>query len=140
MLLVCPGHLFSTVQYSTGKFASRWKISKTIPLLKDKELSKLDPTSYRPIAVLLTLSKIIDKVAQVQLCNYLEETKQLNANCHSYRTGLSTTTTLFQLVDSLYEGAENRDISSIMTIDQSSAFDCVEHSVLLNKLKLYCTI
>ena len=50
-------HLINT-SLKTGRFANRWKLAKTIPLHKDKDLSKLDPASYRPIAILPTLSKI----------------------------------------------------------------------------------
>ena len=55
------------------------------PLLKDRELNKMKPESYHPIALLPTLSKIVERVAQCQLLKYMEETGQLNTNSHAYK-------------------------------------------------------
>ena len=74
---------------------------------------------------------------QTQLLDYLETTKQLNSSSHAYQTGLSTTTSLIEITNRIYEAIDNRDITSIMMVDQSAAFDCVEHALLLNKLQMY---
>ena len=91
----------------------------------------------RPVALLSTISKIVERAAQVQLLEYLETTGQMNANCHAYRQGMSTTTTLIQVMDKLYGAVEDRKISEIMALDQSCTFDCVRHTLLLDKLRLY---
>ena len=62
------------------KFANRWKLAKIFPLLKDKDLNKLSPESYRPVAILPTLSKLVERAAHSQLLSYLERTEQLNPN------------------------------------------------------------
>ena len=135
--LVLPiRHLVNT-SLRTSEYATRWKIAKTVPLHKDKDLSKLDPASFRLIALLLTLSKLVERAAQQQILEYMEKTFQMNASCHAYRAGLSMTTSLTELMNGLHEGADNKKISSIMAIDQSSAFDCVGHRNLIEKLKLY---
>ena len=46
-------HLINT-SLGTSEFAIKWKYAKLIPLLKDKDMNKLTPTSYRPIAILPT--------------------------------------------------------------------------------------
>ena len=58
-------------------------------------------------------------------------------SAHAYRKGLSTTTTLSEICDLLYGAAEHREISSIMTIDQTLAFNCINHDLLLQKMKKY---
>ena len=129
-------HLVNT-SLREARFANKWKIAKTIPILKDKDLDKTSPNSYRPVALLSTISKVVERMAQLKLMDHLETTGQLNPNSHAYRQGLNTTSTLMQITDGLYMAAENKQISSLMATDKSAAFDCVRHSLLLQKLKLY---
>ena len=50
---------------------------------------------------------------------------------------MGTTTTLAAITDELYNATEARKISQIMTVDQSSAFDCINHETLMRKMRLY---
>ena len=48
------------------------------------------PTSYRPIALITLLSKILEKIIAHRLRNYLEGTGQMNLQQHGFRSGKST--------------------------------------------------
>ena len=100
-------------------------------------MNKYEASSYRPVAILSTISKLVERTAQQQLLNFLEDTKQLNDSNHAYRSAMSTTTTLVELMDELYQGVEDKKKSSLLIIDQSSAFNTVNHDLLLMKLKKY---
>ena len=106
-------------------------------LLKSQDLDQEDVSSFRPIAALPTTSKIVEKVAQQQIQNYLEETNQLNLSNHAYRKQLSTTTTLIEVMDEVYLNTEENKISQMMTIYQLAAFDSVNHDILIQKLARY---
>ena len=121
----------------SNKFAMKWKLHKVIPLLKSTDSNKLDPEEYRPVSLLSTTAKIVERAAQIQLLDFFEKTEQLNNNAHAYRPNLSTTTTIMQICEALYESAELCNIASILTVDQSAAFDTLNHEILLNKMKLY---
>ena len=121
----------------TSKYASRWKISKLLPLLKSPELNKLTPGSFRPIAILPTLSKLVEKAAHAQLLQYLEKSNMISTAAHAYRSGYSTSTAMLELTEELYRGVDENKVSILMTLDQSSAFDCVQHKLLLDKLEYY---
>ena len=129
-------HLIN-VSLSTSTYANKWKLAKLVPLLKSSELNRLRPESYRPIAILPTISKLVEKAAQTQLLGHLEDNKLLNDNLHAYRAGLSTTTTILDLTDRIYESIDENKLASIMTLDQSATFDCVPHHILLQKLQMY---
>ena len=50
---------------------------------------------------------------------------------------LSTTTALIQMMDSISEATDANQMSATMCTDHSAAFDCIKHSTLKNKLKLF---
>ena len=129
-------HIINT-SLRTMKVAQKWKVSKVTPRLKSNDLNKFDVSSYRPVAVLSTISKLVDRTAQQQMLQFLEETQQMNSSNHAYRKAMSTTTTLTEILDILYQGVEDKKLSSLMVIDQSSAFDCVDHYTLVRKLRRY---
>ena len=79
----------------------------------------------------------MERAAQQQLLKFFESTSQLNPSCHSYRKGLSTTTTLLDILDEIYSGAEQNLFTSLMEIDQTAAFECVDKQLLLEKLARY---
>ena len=101
------------VSLATSEFAQRWKLSKLLPLLKASELNKLFPSSYRPIAILPTVSKLIEKAAQIQLLKFLEDNHLLNDNSHAYRRGYSTTTALLEISEELYSAIDDKKISNL---------------------------
>ena len=129
-------HLVNT-SLLTGKFAMKWKFAKISPRLKSNDLDKCSVNSYRPVAILSATSKIIERAAQLQLLYFLENTQQLNESNHAYRQTFSTTTTLTEILNNIYEGAENKMMTSLMATDQTAAFDTVNHKLLIEKLQRY---
>ena len=136
-LLIRPLIHIVNTSLMTSKFARKWKFARLTPRLKSKELDRNCISSYRPVAVLTTTSKLVEKAGQQQLLTFLETTRQLNKSNHAYRKHHSTTTTLTEISDEIYEGAETKRITALMTLDQSAAFDCVSHGLLLAKLRRY---
>ena len=133
-------HLINT-SIRSQTFASRWKLSRIIPHLKSQDSNKLEPGSYRPVALLPTVSKLIERTVQQQLQKHLEKEKLLNQNNHAYRTCYSTTTAIIQLTERLYTATDSNLISQLLAIDQTSAFDCVNHDTLVKKLGRYgCSV
>ena len=118
-------------------FPMKWKLGKIKPLLKNRDLDPLIPESFRPVCLLSPLSKLTEKAVQVQLLSYLETTQQLHRDHHAYREKLSTATTLLQVTDTIYCATDRNEMTATMTVDLSAAFDCVEHGLLLSKLKYY---
>ena len=129
-------HIINT-SLTQSTWANKWKIGKIFPLLKDKSLDKFSPASFRPVCILPTLSKIVERAAQLQMQDFFEKSGQLNQSAHAYRMAHSTTTTIASIMDEVYQAAEDKKIAQLMTLDQSAAFDCVSHEILIRKLKEY---
>ena len=122
---------------STARFASKWKIGKLLPLHKGKGLDPNIPQSYRPISLLPILGKIVERILQPQILNFMENLGQLSANHHSYRKNHSTVTAMLQISDAIFNGCDQNKITTLVTLDQSAAFDVLSHQILTQKLTLY---
>ena len=67
----------------------------------------------------------------------MERSGQFNQNLHGYRNNHSTTSALLQLSNTILQATDSNLISTLVTIDESAAFDCVNFKVLNKKLQIY---
>ena len=76
-----------------NRFPTKWKIAKVIPLYKGKGC-KLDPKSYRPVAILPILSKVLERAMFLQVLRHMDSNQYFNPSHHVYRSFHSTTTAM----------------------------------------------
>ena len=119
---------------STQTFPSKWKIAKVTPVFKGQG-SKDDKENYRPISVLLILSKIFEKHICEHLRNYIHD--HLNTLQSGFRRLHSTETALVRLVNQLLMDLDSNRVSGLAFVDYKKAFDLIDHSLLLRKLEAY---
>ena len=117
------------------KFPSGWKCSKVIPLHKKNEVT--EPKNYRPVSLLAITSKILERAIFQQLIEYLEGNNILHPSHHGFRRNHSTATALLEMHNTWIEALEEDEISAVVLLDLSAAFDLVDTNILLSKLKLY---
>ena len=130
-----PLHHIITLSLMQNKFPSSWKYSKIIPLHKKE--CKLAPKNYRPVAILSPLSKILEKVVYEQIYEYFTANKLFHPNLHGYRKNRSTQTALLQMYDRWVRAAAAAgQVSGVILIDLSAAFDLVDSDILLHKLRI----
>ena len=66
-----------------GIFPDSMKLADTVPLYKSKEWYLLD--NYRWISLLITLSKILEKLIHKRVYNHLEENNLINNSQYGFR-------------------------------------------------------
>ena len=71
------------------------------------------------------------------MIEYLNKNNLIHPNHHAYRANLNTTTALLQMYDVWLDSLENGEVSALCFLDMSAAFDIVDHTLLISKLKLY---
>jgi hypothetical protein len=91
--------------------------------------------NYRPIAKQSTLPKLLDKLVTKALTFSFKTT--LDNNQHGFRKGRSVETNLLCFYNFLVNSMESGIQTDVICTDFSKAFDSVNHSVLIAKLKTY---
>jgi retron-type reverse transcriptase len=111
------------------------KLAEIIPLYKSGEHDEFG--NYRPISLLMTLSKVLEKLVHNRTSKFLEDTKQITNLQHGFRKGHSTTTAAMSFIGDVIKNFEQGNFTLAFFIDLSKAFDTVSHHILLSKLNSY---
>lgn len=90
------------LSFQTGVFPEKLKEAVVIPI--HKKDSKMSSTNYRPISLLPSFSKIIEKIMKQKLVKYLEITKFFSKNQFGFRRGMNTEMALLQFMDKVTGG------------------------------------
>ena len=95
------------------------------------------PKFFRPVSLLPIYSKILERAAFCQIIQYMETNNLLHPSHHGFRAKHNTTTALLQMFDVWLEAFDKDDVTAVIMLDLSAAFDVVDHIILLEKLKIY---
>ena len=84
-----------------------------------------------------TISKKIEKVVQEQLTEFLTVNKLLYNSQYGFRKAQSTETATLELIDTLLQTLDKKDIPISIFLDLSIAFDTIDHTILYINLRHY---
>ncbi|KAJ8734468.1 hypothetical protein PYW08_013718 [Mythimna loreyi] len=131
--LIAPLTRICNVCFSKGVFPDALKKSVVVPIYKagDKTLA----SNYRPISLLPSFSKILEKLINKRLKHYLETYKLLSDNQFGFREKISTADALHKLTSYLVENMDKGQKSLGIFLDLAKAFDTVSVPILLTKLE-----
>ena len=93
--------------------------------------------NYRPISVISTIAKVMEKIAHNQLYLYLQNENILSPSQHGFRKGHSTVTALLEITDRLYHNIDIGELNGVIFLDLRKAFDTIDHQIMLKKLRCY---
>lgn len=113
-------------------FPECWKIARIRPLPKTNV--PVDFKDLRPISILPTFSKILERVMDMQLRAFLNEHNLLPETQSGFRAGYSCTTALTNILDDILTAIDTNKLTALVLLDFSKAFDTLNHKMLLSIL------
>lgn len=129
--LALPLQIIFNSSLAEGIFPDAWKCARIVPVFK-----KGDPANvknYRPISILSCFSKIFESLVCPIITRHID--KIISPSQHGFKAGRSVETNLVEFVSDVTLALDNRlEVDAVYT-DFSSAFDKVDHSLLLSKLE-----
>ena len=125
-------HITAIINTSISRaiLPSNPKLAMMIPSLKKPSLDINDLSSYRPVANLAFLSKIIERAIIEQLDSYLLIYGLYPPMQSVYRKFHSTGTVLIKIFNDISCALDEAKNAVLILLDLSCAFDTVDHNIL----------
>jgi hypothetical protein len=114
-------------------FPSRWKNATVIFIPKPGKNSKL-PQSYRPISLLSSIGKVLEKVILTRLVKVTDENSTIPDEQFGFRPKHSTVDQLINVTEFIAKGFGQNQSTGAIFLDVAKAFDTVWHDGLVYKL------
>ena len=119
-----------------GKFPDKIKLAEVVPLHKLKEKSLLN--NYRPISLLITISKLLEKIVYTRTYSFLQSTEQLYESQYGFRRGHSCEHAISKLISAILKNKEANKYTVGLFLDLSKAFDSLNMvSEVLHLIGMY---
>lgn len=121
-----------------GIYPEVWKVADLVLLPKvGKKLD--DPSAYRPICMLNTTGKLLEKILVGRLRRHMETNNLFSNNQFGFRRGRSTLDAHDRLLEIIRQanqhGIAYNDMVSVLTLDVKNAFNSVPRSKIMEAMR-----
>ena len=134
-LVVQPFTYICNLSFATGIFPDAMKIAKVIPIYKTG--AKDEFNNYRAISLLPQFYKILEKLFDDRLEQFICKNNILTDCQFGFRTGRSSSMAIVNLIEKITNSLDNMKAVISVFIDLKKAFDTIDHTILLQKLNHY---
>lgn len=117
-------------------FPSNWKCAKVVPIQKPGK-DPTSPSSYRPISLLSSMSKIFEKLILDRLLEHLSNNRIIPEEQFGFKKNHSTSHQLHRVAKFIKTNKSVAKSTVMVLLDIEKAFDNVWHEGLLYKLYRY---
>ena len=139
-ILITPITSLINASLEQGKCPNFFKQAHVTPILKKSSINKEIFKNYSSVSNLNFISKILEKVVAVQLQSHLDEAGFMTAFQSAYRKHHSTESALLNIHNDILLNVAKGSVTALTLLDLSAAFDTIDHTILLDRLNVYCGI
>ena len=109
-----------------------WKSARIVPI--GKIASPVEKGDFRPISILPALSKIFERLVANHVVNFIEATRLFSDTITRLRKDHSTGNALLKIRDDIKNAMKQWELSLLVFVDFSKAFDTIAHDTLIMKM------
>lgn len=133
--LITALHNLYNASVRLGYCPQHFRASTTVPLRKTDKKEDT-PKSYRPIALLNTMGKVLEAIFSERLPYLFDKRDLLPTNHIGGRKGHSCDMALLALIEIIYKAWNKGLVVTLLSLDVTGAFDHVSHARLLHILRM----
>jgi len=132
-IILTPVHHIIKLSFENGFVPTQLKIAKVVPVYKSGDRLSMD--NYRPISLLPTFSKIIEKIVSLRLLKFFDQNSILSQWQFGFRPRHSTLHPMVHFMNHVSEALNKKQHAIAIFCDLRKAFDTCDHEILCNKLQ-----
>lgn len=122
---------------TAGIFWSRWKVARLVLISKGKGNPEL-PSAYRPLCMLDTTGKVLEKLLKFRLSAEIRRAGDLSPKQYGFRSGMSTRNAILEVVEAVKRAESynrfSRRVVLLVTLDVKNAFNSARWTNILEAL------
>ena len=119
----------------TASVPAAFKSAHIRPLLKKANLEPNTLKNYRPVSNLPFISKVLEKVVNSRIEDHLTLNNLHEEHQSAYRQSHSTESALLKVQTDILQSLDQNDVTVLVMLDLSAAFDTIDHTTLLHRLQ-----
>jgi hypothetical protein len=123
------------ISLSTGNVPAEFKRSYVKPLLKKPTLDQNILKNYRPVSNLSFVSKTLERVVSSRIDEHVTKNQLQEKYQSAYRKFHSTETALIKVQNDVLKFLDHGNVTVLVMLDLSAAFDTIDHKTLLQRLE-----
>ena len=109
------------------------KLAEVIPLYKNKAMDHL--INYRPILLLITISKVLEKIMYKRVVKFIDKSGILYKSQYGFQSQHSCEQAVQELLAKILHSQEDGHKTASIFMDLLKAFDMLNHNLLLQKME-----